>query len=72
MRDSVDTKTPAAWIATNAPEDQGKIAPQGRIGAPEANGKAVEVDARALAKECLRVLGRRSFTTSESHWLTDI
>lgn len=31
---------------------------RGRIGAPEGDGKVVEVDARALAKECLKVLGK--------------
>lgn len=38
--------------------DQGEKGPRGRIGAPEGDGKVVEVDARALAKECLGVLGK--------------
>lgn len=38
--------------------DQGERGTQGRIGVPEGGGKVVEVDARGLAKECLRVLGK--------------
>ena len=55
---AIPRKTPAAWVSVASPlvgaRDQG----QGRIGAPEGDGKVVEVDARALAKECLRVLGK--------------
>jgi hypothetical protein len=36
----------------------GEMVSKGRIGAPEGDGKVVQVDARALAKECLRVLGK--------------
>lgn len=55
---SIPRKTPTAWVLTSplgGARDQGL---QGRIGAPEADGKVVEVDARALAKACLGVLGK--------------
>lgn len=41
-----------------ARDRQGEMGLQSRIGAPEGDGKVVEVDARGLAKECLRVLGK--------------
>ena len=57
---SIPRKTPAAWVSVANPlvggRDPGES--RGRIGAPEGDGKVVEVDARALAKECLKVLGK--------------
>ena len=59
---SIPRKTPAAWVSVASPSvggrDAGEKGVQGRIGVPEADGKVVEVDARALAKECLKVLGK--------------
>ena len=62
---SIPRKTPVAWVSVASPpvgsasRDPGESkGSQGRIGAPEGDGKVVEVDARALAKECLRVLGK--------------
>lgn len=58
---SIPRKTPAAWVLTSpvvGVRDQGERGTQGRIGVPEGGGKVVEVDARGLAKECLRVLGK--------------
>lgn len=58
---SIPRKTPAAWVPAGLPvgaRDQGETGPRDRIGAPEGDGKVVEVDARALARECLGVLGK--------------
>lgn len=53
---SIPRKTPSAWVVTSPAVGEGGS--HGRIGAPESNGKVVEVDARALAKACLGVLGK--------------
>jgi len=55
---SIPRKTPAAWVTVASARERGERGAEGRIGAPEGDGKVVEVDARALAKECLRVLGK--------------
>lgn len=55
---SIPRKTPAAWVSVASARDQGERGAEGRIGALEGDGKVVEVDARALAKECLRALGK--------------
>ncbi|KAF8435407.1 hypothetical protein L210DRAFT_3453035 [Boletus edulis BED1] len=55
---SIPRKTPAAWVSVASPSVGGEMVSKGRIGAPEGDSKVVQVDARALAKECLRVLGK--------------
>ncbi|KAF9222197.1 hypothetical protein BS17DRAFT_195192 [Gyrodon lividus] len=60
---SIPRKTPSAWVLTSFPasprsQDQGNGSSRPRIGAPDTDGKVIEVDARALSKECLRVLGK--------------
>ncbi|KAI0933226.1 hypothetical protein AcV7_004756 [Taiwanofungus camphoratus] len=66
---SIPHKTPVAWVITNAPrrslsssaspEDARKSFSWSEVTTGEVNeGRAVEVDARTLAKECLRELGK--------------
>ncbi|KAG9312399.1 guanine nucleotide exchange factor in Golgi transport N-terminal-domain-containing protein [Chiua virens] len=58
---SIPRKTPAAWVLAGGSVDGGEPdawGARGRIGAPEGDGRVVEVDARALAKACLGVLGK--------------
>ncbi|KAG1719544.1 uncharacterized protein EDB91DRAFT_1240566 [Suillus paluster] len=60
---SIPRKTPSAWVITNSspPEtDQERRghSVQPRIGALEKGGDAMEVNARTLAREALKVLGK--------------
>ncbi|KIK97811.1 hypothetical protein PAXRUDRAFT_824529 [Paxillus rubicundulus Ve08.2h10] len=60
---SIPRKTPSAWVLTSLPasprsQSEGYDPSRPRIGVPDTDGKAVEVDARALSRECLGVLGK--------------
>lgn len=60
---SIPRKTPSAWVITNSSpsetdqERKGNSVPP-HIGALEKGGNAVEVDARTLARDALKVLGK--------------
>ncbi|KAH7886558.1 hypothetical protein F5I97DRAFT_1868110 [Phlebopus sp. FC_14] len=65
---SLPRKTPSAWINAGAPasphaQAEGDGPARARIGMEEAQGKMIEVDARALSKECLTVLGKEMGAT---------
>ncbi|KAG0696480.1 hypothetical protein DFH29DRAFT_1025466 [Suillus ampliporus] len=64
---SIPRKTPSAWVITNSspPEtdqERGGNSVQSHIGALEKGGDAMEVDARTLAREALKVLGKEMGT----------
>ncbi|KAF9233451.1 guanine nucleotide exchange factor in Golgi transport N-terminal-domain-containing protein [Melanogaster broomeanus] len=56
---SISRKTPSAWVLSSGDEPP---RPRPRIGAPDTDARVIEVDARALTKECLRVLGKEMGT----------
>ena len=66
---SIPRKTPSAWIMAEAPspsssspspggEHDDADASRGKIGTSVSNGKALELDARSLARECLKTIGQ--------------
>ena len=67
---SIPRKTPSAWVMADAPSPLSPSSPipnreyagadtsQGKIGTSVSNGKALELDARSLARECLRTVGQ--------------
>ncbi|KAF9233454.1 hypothetical protein BU15DRAFT_80114 [Melanogaster broomeanus] len=68
---SISRKAPSAWVLTSvpaSPRPQGDDPPHSRphIGAPDTDGRVIEVDARALTKECLRVLGKEMGAVTKS------
>ncbi|KAH7925996.1 hypothetical protein BV22DRAFT_1111998 [Leucogyrophana mollusca] len=60
---SIPRRTPSAWVISPSPSHD-EQSPRPRIGVADTEaGKVVEVDARALTRECLRVLGQEMGTT---------
>lgn len=68
---SIPRKTPTAWVMAEAPSplspsssprhSEDGHSPKrhlGQIGSSATNGKALELDARALARECLKLVGK--------------
>ncbi|KAH7907589.1 hypothetical protein BJ138DRAFT_1137471 [Hygrophoropsis aurantiaca] len=61
---SIPRRSPSAWVLSSSSSSHDQQSPRLRIGAADADdGKAVEIDARALTRECLRVLGQEMGTS---------